>query len=178
MKQTSVHALSALFWIIATTGLFSTSAPAAEVGGRIAVLDFELFDDMKHGGHAPGHEDVLRRTQVLTESIRKAAAAGSRYEVIDLEPFADRYAQIGSTQARIHNCEPCYLGFAREVEADYVLTGWVQRVSNLIINFNMKIYDARTGELVDGGSIDIRGNTDKTWQDGTSYVIRRLRLGF
>lgn len=153
-------------------------ASSADIGGTIAVLDFELQDDLKYGGHAPGHDEAQRRTRELAAGVRKAVAAGLRYKLVDLEPYQDRYDKIRSSQAHIHKCESCFLDYAREVGSDYVLIGWVQRVSNLIINFNVKIYDVASGALVDGGSIDIRGNTDKTWQDGLGYLVRHLPVGF
>lgn len=164
-----------LLWVVVPPVM---GASSADIGGTIAVLDFELQDDLKYGGHAPGHEEAQRRTRELAAGIRTAASAGLRYKLMDLEPHQARYDDIRSSQAHIHKCESCFLDFAREVGADYVLVGWVQRVSNLIINFNVKIYDVASGALVDGGSIDIRGNTDKTWQDGLGYLVRHLPVGF
>lgn len=167
--------LFGLLWAVATPLM---AASTADIGGTIAVLDFELQDDLKYGGHAPGHDEAQRRTRELAAGMRKAVAAGLRYKLVDLEPYQARYDKIRASQAHIHKCQSCFLDYAREVGSDYVLIGWVQRVSNLIINFNVKIYDVASGELVDGGSIDIRGNTDKTWQDGLGYLVRHLPVGF
>jgi len=169
-----------LVWVLLSVSPLGidTATAQAEVGGSLVVLDFELKDDMKYGGHAPGHEDVLRRTRALADGIRRAVAAGLRYKLVDAEPFAEKFAELADGQAHLHTCQSCIVEFGSVAGADYVLTGWVQRVSNLIINFNVKIYDVRSGQLVDGGSIDIRGNTDKTWQDGLGYIVKHLPLGF
>ena len=42
----------------------------------------------------------------------------------------------------------------------------MQKVSNLILNINIYVRDAETGDLVAAASADIRGNTDKSWSRG------------
>ena len=49
--------------------------------------------------------------------------------------------------------------------------GTVQKVSNLILNINLYIDDARTGRKILGTSVDIRGNTDQTWRHGIRYLV-------
>ena len=61
---------------------------------------------------------------------------------------------------------------ARELGADLAVTGFVQKVSNLILNINVIIRDARDGQALRGGSVDIRGNTDESWGRGISYLVR------
>ena len=47
----------------------------------------------------------------------------------------------------------------------------MQKVSNLILNVNLVIEDAATGRPLRAGSVDIRGNTDKSWQRGLRYLL-------
>jgi Protein of unknown function (DUF2380) len=51
---------------------------------------------------------------------------------------------------------------------------WVQKVSNLIININLRIEDVATGKAVFQRSVDIRGNTDLSWQRGVKALAERL----
>ena len=55
-----------------------------------------------------------------------------------------------------------------------MLIGWVQKVSNLILNFNIQIEDAATGAVVLNKSVDLRGNTDETWKRAVSYLVRSM----
>jgi hypothetical protein len=61
---------------------------------------------------------------------------------------------------------------AQKVAAALVACGWVQKVSNLILNLNLVIVDAKTGKLVHGGSVDIRGNNDLSWDRGLRYLLQ------
>jgi len=56
------------------------------------------------------------------------------------------------------------------------VTGWVQRVSDLLLNINVVVRDVATGGRVAGGSIDIRGDTDESWTGGLADLIRNQIL--
>ena len=55
-----------------------------------------------------------------------------------------------------------------------MLTAWVQKVSNLILNIYIEIKDVATGQVVVNKSSDIRGNTDQSWQRGITSIVRRM----
>ncbi len=171
-----IKSLKCIVSILLSVLLVSCSS-ANEPLPSIAVLDFELHDDMQYGGHSPGHEGVVRRTQSISDAVNEAANKSARYNVIDLQDYPEELHTLKRSNAYIHNCKACYINFAKKIGADYVLIGWVQRVSNLIIGFNLHIIDVETGNIFDGSSIDIRGNTDKTWNDGTRYLLERMKIG-
>ncbi|HQT26410.1 MAG TPA: DUF2380 domain-containing protein, partial [Burkholderiales bacterium] len=52
------------------------------------------------------------------------------------------------------------------------VVGWVQKVSNLILNINVAARSVTTGKVIEEGSVDIRGNTDESWSRGLSYLMR------
>jgi hypothetical protein len=52
----------------------------------------------------------------------------------------------------------------------------VQKVSNLILNINIYLRDARDDRMLQAMSADIRGNTDESWSRGLSYLIRNKLL--
>jgi len=60
--------------------------------------------------------------------------------------------------------------------ADWAAWGTVQKVSNLILNINLYMEDARTGKLEFVKSVDIRGNTDESWRHGLDYMLRNYLL--
>ncbi len=49
--------------------------------------------------------------------------------------------------------------------------GWVQKVSNLILNINLVIEDAQTGKVLRADSVDIRSNTDNSWSRGLRFLL-------
>ena len=66
--------------------------------------------------------------------------------------------------------------WAREAGADLAVWGTVQKVSNLILNENVYIDDARSGSRYFSQSVDIRGNTDESWVRGMRYLLRYILL--
>ena len=72
----------------------------------------------------------------------------------------------------LKSCDGCELDLARKVHAAISVTGWVQKVSNLILNINLVARDVATGKVISAGSVDIRGNTDESWSRGLSYLLR------
>lgn len=74
----------------------------------------------------------------------------------------------------LYECNGCELEIARKLGADRVLTAWVQKVSNLILNMNIEVKDVKTGEVTLKKSVDIRGNTDQSWSRGISYMTRDM----
>jgi hypothetical protein len=160
--------------------LLSCSVSGAEtIGGSIVVLDYELEDVMApgSGGKTPGSEEVERRTQWLSDYVRKQIAASQRYTLLPIQNTSGEYEKLKNSTGVIHHCSSCVVDFGKAVGAKYVLVGWVQRFSNLIIKFHLEIVDIGTAKVVDRSSIDIRGNTDKSWRDGADYLIRQMSIG-
>jgi len=52
------------------------------------------------------------------------------------------------------------------------VTGTVQKVSNLILNLNIYLRDAKDDRLLQSMSADFRGNTGESWSRALSYLIR------
>ena len=147
------------------------SAAAAAGGGEprsVAVFDFELVDTSLQGeleGASPADLDRLRR---IGEQLRDELAASGGYRVVDTAPAADAIARAG----RLRACNGCELAIAAGLGADLALIGWVQKVSNLILNLNVSLREVESGRLVEGASVDIRGNTDESWARGVRYLVR------
>jgi hypothetical protein len=76
----------------------------------------------------------------------------------------------------ISNCNGCERDFAIKAGADWAAWGTVQKVSNLILNINVYIEDARQKKMEFVKSVDIRGNTDESWQRGLDYMLRHYLL--
>jgi hypothetical protein len=173
------RATSARILLLAFFLLSCSAAGAETIGGSIVILDYELEDVMApgSGGKAPGSEEVGRRTQWLSEYMRKQIATSQRYTLLPIQNVSAEYEKLKNSTGVIHRCGSCVVDFGKAVGAEYVLLGWVQRFSNLIIKFHLEIIETRTAKVVDRSSIDIRGNTDKSWRDGAGYLIRQMSIG-
>ena len=87
--------------------------------------------------------------------------------LVSTEPVAGELANTVNPA----NCYGCELRMAAKLDADYVLVGEVQKVSNLILSMNLVLRDVATGEMVRGQSVDIRSNTDDSWLRGIRYIL-------
>lgn len=139
-----------------------------------AVFDLELIDTSLEGSVNGPRDDERARLRLASEALRDGLAASGRLRPVDTAPAAAAIAAAGY----LHGCNGCALGIARDLGAELAVTGTVQKVSNLILNINVSVDEAATGRHVTGASVDIRGNSDRSWLRGVSYLVRnRLYRG-
>jgi hypothetical protein len=151
-------------------GLASGDASAAPP--RLALFPFELIDSSLQGEIEGVDPADQARLAMIEDELQSALAASDRYQLVDTAPAAAAIEAAG----RLWSCNGCELAIARRLEADLALVGWVQKVSNLILNLNVVVRDAATRAPVLAGSVDIRGNTDESWRHGIRYLIRHRLL--
>ncbi len=151
--------------LIAAGGLAFAVAAAHAEAPKTAVFDLELVDTS--GGNSPDEKaQELGRLEALDARLREKLRESGQYELVDMEPVRAR-AQGYNLQA----CGGCDVKLAREVGAEVVVTGFVQKVSNLILNINIYIRDVASGRMIKGVSADIRGNTDESWRRGLDWLL-------
>jgi len=149
-------------------------ATALRVGATdlktIAILDFDLVDDQRD--LAPATVEY-QRLPVIREQLQQAFTANRLYRVVDIAPAA---AMIDTYRSRtqLRDCNGCELDIGRALHADRVLIGWVQKVSNLILNVNIQIEDTATGAVLLNKSVDLRGNTEESWRRGVAALVTSM----
>jgi hypothetical protein len=74
----------------------------------------------------------------------------------------------------MYRCEDCARQVGQQLDTDYAITGWVQKVSELILNFNIEVHDVRRGRVVLSKSVDLRGNNDDSWQRAVRFLVRDM----
>ncbi len=155
------------FALLAYGNAFIASANAEPQ--RLALFDFELIDSSLEGPQAAQDH----RLAMIDQRLRDALAKSDRYALVDIGPVRP---ELG-TSPSLHSCNGCDLDYGRKLGATLVMAGTVQKVSNLILNLNLYLKDVATGRTLAGGSVDIRGNTDESWNHGLDYLLRnRLDL--
>jgi hypothetical protein len=137
----------------------------------LLVLNLELVDSS--GEVADQREDHERRLEAVRDILASEIDAREVYAVVDPAPIQ---AEIDATRERqyLHACNGCEIRFAREVDADRVLTGHVRKVSSLIMALWIDIRDARSGRPILRKVLDFRGDTDQAWQRAALYLAREL----
>ena len=152
---------------IALSALLVALAMPTAAADRVALLPFEL----ENSSLEPTRPDERARLLLVDEVVqRRMGEAG--FEIVDPAPIAAEVASHSS----LRGCNGCELGLGRELGADFVAIGWVQKVSNLILNLNMQVRDVASGRIVAAGSVDIRGNTDESWRRGALYLLQHRIL--
>lgn len=158
--------------IAAAMGAAATfAAPAAAGPAKAAVFPFELVDTSTEGQIEGVRADQTKRLEATTGQVQQSLAA-TTVEIVDAGPAKDRLKDVKS----LHECLSCAQEAAAALGADFAVVGHVQKVSNLILNINLQIVDVKTGKTVRGGSVDIRGNDDRSWTRGTTYLMKNLIL--
>lgn len=137
------------------------AGPARAEPARMAVFDFSLINTSP----APSSKEELERLGRLDDQLH--AALASRYTVVDAAPLQSKLSGVAS----IRGCNGCEIDIARKLGTQQLAYGWVQKVSNLILNINLVIEDVSTGRTLRADSVDIRGNTDESWTRGLRYLL-------
>ncbi len=127
----------------------------------VAVFNFALTNTSP----APSTPEEMARLQRLDQQLKDGLRG--HFKLVDVSPVQDRLARVDS----IRGCNGCELDLARELGAQQVAYGWVQKVSNLILNVNLVVEEASTGRTLRAESVDIRGNTDDSWSRGLRYLL-------
>lgn len=148
--------------------LLLLSVPVAHAAAlRAAIFPFEL-DDTSLQGAMQGTQPAERtRLGHLNEQLATLLTRSDKYQPVDISPVAD-----AARKTDLRTCDGCALDLARKLGAQVSVVGWVQKVSDLILNINIVIRDVATGKMTRAGSVDIRGNTDESWSRGLAYLVR------
>ncbi len=154
-------------WLLAASCAGNAAGPRRSV----LVLDFELIDEQADVTPFPEAE---ARLAMVAERLRRALAEQDIYRVADPAPIAADIEAARRNNYTLIDCKGCELELARKLGADRVLLGWVQRVSNLILNLNIEVRDAASGRTLLNKSADMRGNNDESWRRAADFIVRDM----
>jgi len=154
--------------LVATLG--GSAAAYADDPPRVAFFGFALINTSPE----PTKPEEEARLRVLDDLLRAKLDASGRFRIVAIPPDLQQDIARG---AEIRDCNGCERDYAQRVGADWAAWGTVQKVSNLILNINLYMEDARSGKLQFVKSVDIRGNTDESWRRGLDYMLRHYLLG-
>lgn len=150
--------------------LFGQLACAAETEPpTIAVLGFDLVDDHPD----PARAELLRpRLAAIKTQLEKGLHERGLYRVVDPAAAHDLIEIQRASNEFLYRCNDCLGDVGKRLDTRLLAVGWVQRVSELILNVNVLVLDSQTGVEVLSKSVDLRGNTDETWMRGVNFMLR------
>jgi hypothetical protein len=163
--------MPARFSLVSLIAVALFAGAAAAQPRTAAVFDLELVDTSQEAA-AGERADQTRRIELASEELRRLLAQSGELRILDLAELAPRIRE----KAPLHKCNGCDEDLAREAGAELVVSGIVQKTSNLILSFAVAIKDAKAGKTIRAGQVDIRGNTDETWLRGVRWLVRNRLL--
>ena len=147
------------------------NSPAPAALRSIAVLDFELVDEQNNP--LPKAAQVVR-LRTVSQQLRQELAERQLYRVVETAPSLELQRTLQAQQEFLYRCDDCAEQVGRLLGADLVMATWVQKVSELILNMNLQVYDVKTQKVVFSKSVDIRGNDDLSWTRGVRFLVRDM----
>jgi hypothetical protein len=158
-------------WFCAACGMHSYAGePASPTPKRAAIMDFELINEMRDYETAESRAAQQQRLLLIDDALRNELRQRGLYQVVDSAPAAELIAQEKSLHD-LRECNGCEIDIGRALQADVIILGWVQKVSNLILNVNIEVKDVASGNTLYTKSVDLRSNSDKSWLRGIHYMV-------
>ncbi len=137
----------------------------------LAVLDFELVDEQNNPLTKTAQDLRLRNA---TAQIQQELADRQLYRIVDPAPSQALQRKLRSEQEFLYRCDDCAAQVGTLLGADLVMATWVQKVSELILNLNVQVFDVKTQKVVFSKSVDMRGNEDASWTRAVRYLVRDI----
>jgi hypothetical protein len=125
----------------AATGA-TAEAPSPTAAFRFGFDDTSLQGQMQGPASAEQH-----RLAALDAELRDILAKSGCCSTVNLAAVAKQTEDVD-----LRTCNGCDVDLARKVGAKIAVTGWVQKVSNLILNINLVARDVTTGQVIEAGS--------------------------
>ncbi len=110
-----------------------------------------------------------RRLEVITAELTKLIKDSGRYEVVDSAPIAKEI----DDKSPIHKCNGCEDDLAKKVGADIAFIGTVRKASDVLFTVSIYVRDVANQKVINQGSSEIYGNTDKMWLRAVNYIVDR-----
>ena len=110
-----------------------------------------------------------RRLEVITAELTKLIKDSGRYEVVDSAPIAKEI----DDKSPMYKCNGCEDDLAKKVGADVAFIGTVRKASDVLFTVSIYVRDVANQKVINQGSSEIYGNTDKMWLRAVNYIVDR-----
>ncbi len=157
-------------------------APRALGAQKIVVFPFEIIDatqtsspmgyDLGGGLPAGPDKDELRRLKLISDDLVRRISEDGRYEPVGGSDLAADVEKTGP----IYKCNGCEDDIAGRLGAKLALIATVEKLSDLLFNFNLYLRDVSQAKVTSIMSTTIQGSTDEAWLRGIRYLAERKLL--
>jgi len=163
-------ALALLSFVTATAAAGEPDASAPRIA---AVMEFELIDDMRDYERPEVKEAQNRRIGLISDALRQELRQRGMYRIADNSAAKDLISGL-KAQQELRDCNGCEIDIGRALGADVIIIGWVQKVSNLILNINIEVREVSSGRMLYVKSVDLRSNSDNSWLRGIRFMVNSI----
>ncbi|HZP91467.1 MAG TPA: DUF3280 domain-containing protein [Burkholderiales bacterium] len=156
-------------WLL--MGCMLLAAGAARGETSLLVVNFELVDEMHDPRTAEADAARIERSGPM---LREALGGCTAVRVFGPEKAEEAIRRAAKQNAYLYRCNGCAQDIGTAAGADAVMFTWAQKVSNLILNLNAEARDSRSGAVAFARSVDLRGDTDRSWARGIAALAARI----
>ncbi len=151
---------------------FASSVRAADAApDPLALIGFELIEEHPD---ASRHAAQQARLKMIEDAFRTEVRARGLYTMVDNAPHQALIERVRGGVELVYRCPHCLAEIGEGMGVRYVAAGWVQKVSNLILNVNVEIREVGSNRVVLVKSVDMRGNNDDSWLRAVRYLVRDI----
>jgi hypothetical protein len=155
----------ALASILASGSQAQEEAPQPQ---KLAVFDLEL-DDFSAGGPLAGETpDETERLKRMSTLARRLLAHSGLFTLIETGDAADTRVK----EHWLRKCDGCEAEIAHRLGAELSFIGYFRKVSRMEQVLEIRVRDAKTGELLNVSNTDLRNETDESWSRALIYLIK------
>jgi hypothetical protein len=111
----------------------------------------------------------VTRLDLISKDLERRIREDGRYALVAADAIADDVKKLGP----IHKCNGCEDDIAKKAGARLALIATVEKLSDLLFNFNLYLRDVEKGAIRSIMSTTIQGSTDEAWLRGIRYLAER-----
>lgn len=163
--------LSVVLFVFLALAFGPTARAADATPATLAMLGFELLED--HPDPAR-HDAQQARLKMIEDEFRVQIGQRGLYALVDNAPHQALIERVRSGVEFLYRCPHCVEEIGAGMGTRYVAVGWVQKVSNLILNVNIEIREVASNRVALVKSVDMRGNNDQSWIRAIRFLVRDM----
>ena len=161
--------------LVAFAALVLALGPAARAAdaspATLAMVGFELLEDHPDAGR---HDAQQARLKLIEDEFRAQIEQRGLYTLVANAPHLALIERVRGAVEFLYRCPHCLAEIGAGMGVRYVAVGWVQKVSNLILNVNIEIREVATNRVALVKSVDMRGNNDESWVRAVRFLVRDM----
>ncbi|ARN80218.1 DUF3280 domain-containing protein [Methylocystis bryophila] len=136
---------------------------------KLAAFDLEL-DDFSAGGPLAGETpEETQRLSRMSALARRLLSESGLFRLVETGGAPDSRVK----DHWLRKCDGCDADIARALGADLSFIGYFRKISRMEQFLEIRVRNARTGELLNVSHTDLRNETDESWSRALTHLIKR-----